>query len=107
MMLEAGIGTLWDEDPRYVSAAGQPLKKRLLNIAKMAVMARNGRGEIVPAYARYISVPTNAFLTRSWRPESQRDMSTTVMRIPLSFVDRLISNSVTEFWPDIRKKFHK
>jgi len=107
MLLEAGIGTLWDEDPRYVPAAGKPVKGRLLNAVKMAFLARNGRGEIVPAYARYISIPTSAFVTRTWRPESQRDISGTVTRIPLSFLDRIISNTFTEFWPDIRKKLGK
>ena len=104
MFLEAGIGTLWDEDPRYVRTEGKPVKGRVLNAVKMAFLARNGRGEVVPAYARYISIPTSAFVTRTWRPDSQTGISRTVSRIPLSFLDRIISNAFTEFGPDIRKR---
>src|SRR6185503_8822097 len=56
LMMEATLGALWGEDPRYYRAAGQPLKARLWNVAKLTVMARNMDGQLVPAYARYISV---------------------------------------------------
>ncbi len=104
LLLEAGIGALWDEDPRYVRTTGKPVKGRILNAVKMSFMSRNSHGDLMPSYARFISVPSSAFITRTWRPESQTGVGRTVSRIPLSFLDRMISNTFNEFWPDIRKK---
>jgi len=107
LMLEAGIGAFFGEDPRYVRATGRPLKGRLSNIVKLTFMAYNRDGEIVPAYGRYIAIPTNSYLTNLWRPDSHATVEKGLYRIPLSFVDRLISNAVTEFWPDLTKPFHR
>jgi hypothetical protein len=99
-MMEASLGALWDEDPRYVRAAGQPLKQRLARVVKMAFVARNRNGEFVPAYARYVSVPVNSYVSNAWRPDSEKDARHVVMRIPMAFVNRTIGNAFTEFWPD-------
>ena len=107
LMLEAGIGTFFREDPRYVRATGRPVKGRLTNIVKLTFMAYNRNGEIVPAYGRYISIPTNSFVSNLWRPDSHATVEKALYRIPLSFLDRLISNSISEFWPDLTKRFHR
>ncbi|MEP6961546.1 MAG: hypothetical protein ABI995_05685 [Acidobacteriota bacterium] len=101
-MLEASIGALWGEDPRYEKASGRPLTHRLWNIARMSVLARNRRGELVPAYARYIAVPANSFVSNAWRPDSETTVRDSTVRIPLSFLDRVIANTFTEFWPKRR-----
>jgi hypothetical protein len=33
--IEAGLGAVWGEDPRYFRAAGQPIKRRLKNVTVM------------------------------------------------------------------------
>jgi len=107
IMLETGIGALWGEDPRYVRATGRPVKARMLNAVKMTFMAHNREGKIVPAYARYISVPANSFITNSWRADSHATVERATLRIPLSFVDRMIANFFSEFWPDMTKPLHR
>ncbi|MCU1338161.1 MAG: hypothetical protein JWO19_3742 [Bryobacterales bacterium] len=106
-MMEASLGALWDEDPRYVRAAGQPFKKRVLNVAKMTFLARNRNGELMPAYARYISIPTNSYLSNAWRADSEADGRHAAIRIPMSFLTRAIGNAFTEFWPDATKLWHR
>ena len=106
-MMEASIGALWDEDPRYVRAAGQPLKKRLAHVAKMTVLARNRNGDLMPAYARYISVPANSYMTNAWRADSEADGRHAAIRIPMAFLSRAIGNTFTEFWPDATKWLHR
>jgi hypothetical protein len=105
--LEAGVGSLWEEDPRFVRTSGKPLKLRLLNVVEMSFMAHNRDGKLVPAYARYIAVPANSFLSNAWRPDSQTDLPRTLFRIPLTFIDRLISNTFSEFWPEISSPLNK
>src|SRR5450759_145875 len=51
--MEAGLGAIWGEDPRYVRAAGQPFKSRIGHILKMTILATNRDGHTMPAYARY------------------------------------------------------
>ncbi len=106
-MMEASLGALWDEDPRYVRATGQPVTKRLGHVVKMSFLARNRDGESMPAYARYISVPLNSYVSNAWRPDSERDARHVAMRIPMAFLNRTIGNVFTEFWPDMTKWLHR
>jgi hypothetical protein len=104
-VIEASFGSLWGEDPRYVRATGMPLKSRFGNIFKMSFTARNRQGETIPAYARYIAISSNSYLTNAWRPDSQASATDAAMRIPVSFLNRIISNTVNEFWPDMMRPF--
>ena len=107
-VMEATLGSLWGEDPRYFRAAsGQSFKRRLGHVAKMTFVATNKNGNAMPAYARYISVPANSVLTDAWRPNSQTQVSDTVVLIPISFLTRFIGSSFSEFWPDVRQHVFK
>src|SRR5207302_5552701 len=71
--MEAGIGALWGEDPRYFRAAGQPFGDRLQNVMKMTFVARRQSGNFIPAYARYIGISVNNVLSNTWRADSEAD----------------------------------
>jgi len=101
--LEASVGALWNEDPRYVRAAGQPFKKRLANVAKMTFLARDRTGGFMPAYARYVSVPANSYLSNAWRADSEANAKDAAIRIPFAFLSRAAGNAFTEFWPDVAR----
>jgi len=107
LMLEAGIGGLWGEDPRYVRAPERPVKARLFNVVKMTFVARNRQGETVPAYARYIAIPANSFISNAWRADSHATVDKAMMRLPLSLLDRLIANFFSEFWPELSKPLRR
>jgi hypothetical protein len=107
LFMESTLGGLWGEDPRYHRTTGQPFKARLWNIAKLTVLARNVDGELMPAYARYMSVPANSYASNLWRADSHATASRAAGRIPLSFLDRMIANTFSEFWPDLMRPFHK
>jgi hypothetical protein len=70
-VLEAGFGSLWNEDPRYFCAAEQPVKGRIQNILVMTFAAKRANGNLAPAYAD-ISVKPEAtsFRTRGVQTES-------------------------------------
>jgi hypothetical protein len=59
--IEATVGSLWGEDPRYFRAEGQPLKGRVKNIVVMTFLARRRDGNLAPAYARFIGSAGNNF----------------------------------------------
>src|ERR1051325_8008875 len=52
--IEAGLGAVWDEDPRYFRAAGQPVGSRIGHAIKMTFATRDREGALIPAYARYV-----------------------------------------------------
>jgi hypothetical protein len=107
-IMEAGFSAIWDEDPRYHRAAGQPFQNRLANIFKMSVMARDSDGRPMPAYSRFIAIPASSFLSNTWRAPSDAGTSAAMARIGTGFLGRLAGNAWGEFWPDIRRRiFHK
>ena len=106
--MEAGLGSLWGEDPRYFRAAGEPLKERVKSIIVMTFAARRADGNLAPAYARYLGTAGNNFLSNTWRPDSQSSVSDACVRTLLGFAGRMGGNAFAEFWPDARKYiFHR
>jgi len=61
--MEAGIGAAWGEDPRYQrDGADTALKSRLGHVVKWTVVAPDKRGELRPAYARFIALSGSSFI---------------------------------------------
>ncbi len=105
--MEAELGALWGEDPRYRRATVTSTKGRVWHAVKTAFLSYDRNGNAMPAYARLIAVPTSNVIANSWRPESQRTAGETTTRISLGFISRIAANSFAEFWPDIRRKLKK
>ncbi len=102
--MEAGLGSLWGEDPRYFRAEGQPFKKRIGRIAKMTFLASHSQGRTMPAYARYAAISGNNFLSNTWRPDSEATARHALERTLTGFLGRMASNAFAEFWPDVRQR---
>ena len=106
--MEAGLGSIWGEDPRYRSDEGAPFVHRIEHAAEMTFMARNRDGNLIPAYARFIAVPGSNFISNAWRAPGQDDTEHAVIRTGLGFAGRFLSNTFDEFWPDVQQKvFHR
>lgn len=105
--MEAGLGAIWGEDPRYYRDAGAPIKNRLAHVIKMTFFARNREGALMPAYARFIAIPSSSALSSAWRPESERSFGNVGARIGLGVLARMGNNACIEFWPDIRRRFFR
>jgi len=105
--MEAGLGAVWGEDPRYLRAADQSFSHRIGHVVKMTFMAPNRDGRIVPAYARYAAIGGSNALSNAWRADSDATVDHTVIRIGLGFLGRMSSNAFYEFWPDVKDRFLK
>jgi len=105
--MEASLGAIWGEDPRYVRANGAPLKNRIGHIVKMTFLARNREGGTMPAYARLMAIPGNNFLSNTWRPDSEATYSRAAFRTGMGVLGRMASNAFQEFWPDVRKRLSR
>ena len=106
-VMEAALGAIWKEDPRYFPSSKPGFTNRIKNILVMTVAARRGDGHLAPAYARYIAIPGNNFLSNSWRARSESGISDAGLRTMWGLLGRFGSNAFQEFWPDFRKHlFH-
>jgi hypothetical protein len=103
--MEAGLGSIWGEDPRYYRDAGAPMKNRLGHVFEMTFLARNRDGDLMPAYARFIAIPSSSALANTWRPGSERSLGNVGARIGLGVLGRIGTNMCIEFWPDIHRRF--
>ena len=103
-LMEAGLGSIWGEDPRYLPTSGQTFKYRLGNVFRMTLVAHNRAGNKMPAYARYLSIPGSTLLSNAWRPDSQTQMADAVGRIYFSLLSHVIGNAFSEFKLDLRNR---
>lgn len=101
--MNAGLGALWREDPRYFTATGRPFGARVRNIVTYTFMARRPDGHLAPAYARYIATPGNNFLSNAWRADSEATNSAALKRTAIGFAGRMAANAFREFWPDAKR----
>jgi hypothetical protein len=106
--MEASLGAIWQEDPRYSRAvAGSSFRNRVGHVVKWTVMAPGGDGALHPAYARCLAIAGSNFLSNTWREPSEADSEHALERTGLGFLGRMASNAWIEFWPDAKRKlFH-
>jgi len=105
--IEAGLGAIWGEDPRYVRNQNLPFKKRIGNVFLLSFAARNRQGKLMPAYARYIAIPGNNFLSNTWRVSSEATTSAALTRTGYGLLAEIASNAWSEFWPDVKRMVFK
>jgi hypothetical protein len=107
-LMEASLGALWGEDPRYFRAEGEPTMKRVGHVFSMTFLAKNREGHYMPAYARYTAIAGSNFLSNTWRPDSEATTGEAMVRIGFGFGGRLARNMWEEFWPDVKSGiFHR
>lgn len=105
--MEASLGALWGEDPRYLRVAERPFKNRVWHVMKMTVTATNRDGIRVPAYARFIAIPGSNFLSNTWRADSEATINRAALRTIYGFLSRMSGNAWEEFWPDAKQRILK
>jgi hypothetical protein len=103
-VMEASLGALWREDPRYFRQGGREPKKRIWRIVQGTFLAQNDSGRLVPAYARFAAIGGSNFLSSTWRPDSQNSVSNALLRISFGFLGRMAGNAFAEFYPDFRQR---
>jgi hypothetical protein len=105
--IEATLGSAWGEDPRYFHTVQAPFGERVKNIADLTFRAYHRDGERHIAYARFVAVFGNNFLSNTWREPSENDWQHALARTGEGFAGRAISNAVSEFLPEVWRKVRK
>jgi len=104
--MEASLGAVWGEDPRYYRDGEGPVMSRVGHALKMTFMAMNRDGQLHPAYARFIAIPSTNFLSNTWRTDTDATATRALSRTAFGFLGKFGGNVFKEFWPDFRQKVH-
>lgn len=106
--MEAGLGHVLREDPRYFRAPDRRFNARVKHAISLTFVARRDNGSYGNAYARYIAIIGGNFLSNTWRVRSEADTQHALLRASEGFAGRMAANAFTEFAPDLKKAlFHK
>jgi hypothetical protein len=105
--IEAGLGALWGEDPRYIPSARKGIWPRARYALKTSVLAQGRDGSLRPAWARYAGNTLNNVIENSWLPPSQTTATQTALRSGMGIVTRMGGNLWDEFWPDVVRLLRK
>jgi hypothetical protein len=105
--IEAGVGALSGEDPRYIPSGRKGIWPRARYAIKTVVLAQRPDGSLKPAWGRYAGNVFNNLIENAWLPPSITTPGQTAWRSGLGLLGRLGGNAWEEFWPDVRKRFRK
>lgn len=103
--IEAGIGAIWGEDPRYIPSRLRGFWPRTRYAMKTVFMGPRGDGRLAPAWGRVAGNIANNVIENTWLPPSVSTPGQTTIRSVEGFAGRLVSNFWGEFGPDVKRRF--
>lgn len=71
---------------------------------RLTFVARKDDGRYGPAYARYIAIGGNNFLSNAWRVRSEANPQNALLRVAEGFAGRMAVNTFEEFWPNVKTR---
>jgi len=101
--IEAGLGAIWGEDPRYIPSRRRGIGPRTRYALKTVFLAPRRDGHLAPAWGRVAGNVFNNVIENSWLPPSVTTGRQTALRSAEGFTGRLIGNVWSEFWPDVSR----
>jgi hypothetical protein len=102
--MEASMGALWGEDPRYFPSPQRGFGPRVKYVIRCTFVAPDRDGRWHPAYARFAGNVGSNFLSNTWREPSENSVGSAVLRVFWGVVGDMAGNAYTEFWPDVKRK---
>jgi hypothetical protein len=102
--IEAGVGTLWGEDPRYQRAAPGSHWRRVRHALTATVLAPRRDGRTAPAWGRFGAIAAATEIQNTWLPPSARTPGAVAWRVADDLIWRAAANVWDEFWPDLRRR---
>ena len=105
--IEAGLGAIWGEDPRYIPSGRKGVWPRARYAIKTVFLAQRRDGSLKPAWGRYAGNVVNNVIENTWLPPSMTTGRQTALRSGLGMLGRLGGNAWEEFWPDVVRRLRK
>jgi hypothetical protein len=105
--IEAGLGAIWGEEPRYVRSGRHGIGARAKYAIQTAFVTQRRDGRLALAWGRYAGNTINNVIENSWLPPSATTPGQTILRCALGFLTRMGGNAWEEFWPDVARRLHR
>ncbi len=105
--IEAGLGALWGEEPRYIRSGRKGIWPRARYAMKTVFLTQRRDGSLKPAWGRFAGNTVNNLIENTWLPPSVTTPGQTALRSGLGMLGRLGGNAWEEFWPDVVRRFKK
>jgi hypothetical protein len=105
--IEAGLGAIWSEEPRYIASGRHGVWPRARYALKTVFLAQRSNGRLAPAWGRYAGNVFNNVIENAWLPPSVTTWGQTTLRSANGFLSRALGNLWEEFGPDLRKRFKR
>ena len=105
--IEAGLGAIWGEDPRFVRSHRQGIWPRARFAMKTVLLAPRRDGHLAPAWGRYAGNVFNNTIENNWLPPSVTTPGRTALGTAAGLAGRLGGNLCDEFWPDVWRRIRK
>ena len=102
--IEATLGSLWGEDPRYFPSPLRGFRSRMKSVIRSTFLARRKDGHWHPAYVHYIGNVGNSFLSNTWRVASARGRGDVGVRCVWGVASQMVNDTFLEFWPDVKRR---
>jgi hypothetical protein len=105
-MTEAIFPTFLHEDPRYFRKINGSVKGRLLYAVSRVMITRTDSGGSEFNFSEWVGNGTVAAIGNAYYP-GERGFGYTMQRMGTQVGTDAISNVLKEFWPDLKRHFHK
>ena len=102
--IEAGLGSLWGEDPRYFRSGRHERWTRVRHAVTSVALARRRDGHLAPAWGRVAGSVAGNVIESTWLPPSAATRSQATARVAIGFAGQLAANLWSELWPDLRRR---
>lgn len=99
--------TLFGQDTTYVASRSSRGLRRATDAASQSLLTRNGDGRRRLNISEVGGAGIAAGLSNLYRPAGDRSVTATLSRWGAQLLVDTLSNELREFWPDIRRAFHK
>jgi len=101
--LEAGVGAIWGEEPRYIPSGRKGIWPRARYAIRTTVMSQRRDGHLAPAWGRLAGNVFNNLIENTWLPPSATTPGQTTLRAVLGLLSRMGGNAWEEYWPDAKR----
>jgi hypothetical protein len=100
------IPSIAHQDPHYHRMPTAHFPRRLIHAISRTIIAQNDNGSSMPNYATLLTYPIASEFSNLYVPGIHSNGPSTVARIATGYALDPVNNIVTEFLPDVARRFH-
>jgi len=105
--LSYGLSATLHEDNRYFVSKETGFFRRTKYAVKSTLLARHDDGSQSFSFSRIGSAAGSAFISRAWQPYGKTTAGDGAVTFGFSMISDFGFNVFREFWPDLKRRFHK